>query len=99
MAGNMTMDNKTVNHIAALARIGIDPEEAAGYAVDLSRILELVEQMSAVDTADVEPLTHPRDRLLRMREDRVTEANQRDAFQQVAPSVESGLYLVPRVVD
>lgn len=93
------MDNETVNHIAALARIGIDAEEAAGYAAELSRILELVEQMSAVDTDDVEPLTHPRDRLLRMREDRVTEADQRDEFQQIAPSVESGLYLVPRVVE
>lgn len=93
------MDNDTVNHIATLARIGIDPEEAAGYAAELSKILEFVEQMSSVDTDDVEPLTHPRDRLLRMREDRVTEGDQRDEFQKVAPSVEAGLYLVPRVVE
>lgn len=93
------MDNDTVNHIATLARIGIDPEEAAGYAAELSKILEFVEQMSSVDTDDVEPLTHPQDRLLRMREDRVTEGDQRDEFQKVAPSVEAGLYLVPRVVE
>lgn len=93
------MDKNTVNHIAALARIGIDPGEVDGYAVELSRILELVEQMGSVDTDDVEPLTHPRDRLLRMREDRVTEADQRDEFQRVAPAVEAGLYLVPRVIE
>lgn len=95
----MALDKQTVNDIAALARIGIDAEEAAGYAAELSRILELVEQMSAVDTDDVEPLTHPRDRLLRMREDRVTEADRRDEFQRIAPAVEAGLYLVPRVIE
>lgn len=93
------MDSKTVNHIATLARIGIDPGEVDDYAAELSRILEFVEQMSAVDTADVAPLTHPRDRLLRMREDRVTEPDQRDDFQRVAPAVEAGLYLVPRVIE
>lgn len=93
------MDSKTVNHIATLARIGIDPGEVDDYAAELSRILEFVEQMSAVDTADVAPLTHPRDRLLRMREDRVTEPDQRDEFQRVAPAVEAGLYLVPRVIE
>lgn len=93
------MDSKTVNHIATLARIGIDPGEVEDYAAELSRILEFVEQMSAVDTDDVAPLTHPRDRLLRMREDRVTEPDRRDDFQRVAPAVEAGLYLVPRVID
>jgi aspartyl-tRNA(Asn)/glutamyl-tRNA(Gln) amidotransferase subunit C len=95
----MALDTDTVNQIAALARIGIDPGEVDGYASELSRILELVEQMNAVDTDGVEPLTHPRDRLLRMREDRVTEADQRDEFQRVAPAVEAGLYLVPRVIE
>lgn len=99
MARIMTMDNKTVNHIAALARIGIDPGEVGGYAAELSRILEFVEQMNAVDTDDVEPLTHPQDRLLRMRDDRVTEADQRDEFQRAAPAVAAGLYLVPRVIE
>lgn len=93
------MDTETVNNIAALARIGIDPGEVDGYAAELSRILELVERMNEVDTRDVEPLTHPRDRLLRMREDRVTETNRRDEFQRVAPAVETGLYLVPRVIE
>lgn len=95
----MALDTKTVDHIAALARIGIDPGEADGYAAELSQILEFVEQMNAVDTDDVAPLTHPQDRLLRMRDDRVTETNQRDEFQRTAPAVEAGLYLVPRVVE
>lgn len=93
------MDTDTVNHIAGLARIGIDPGEVDGYARELSKILEFVEQMNSVDTADVAPLTHPQDRLLRMREDRVTEADQREEFQRVAPAVEAGLYLVPRVIE
>ena len=93
------MDIDTVNHIAGLARIGIDPGEVDGYAAELSKILEFVEQMNSVDTEDVEPLTHPQDRLLRMREDRVTEADQRDDFQRIAPAVEAGLYLVPRVIE
>ena len=93
------MDTDTVNHIAGLARIGIDPEEVDGYARELSKILEFVEQMNSVDTGDVAPLTHPQDRLLRMREDRVTEADQREEFQRVAPDVEAGLYLVPRVIE
>ncbi|MGA8258759.1 MAG: Asp-tRNA(Asn)/Glu-tRNA(Gln) amidotransferase subunit GatC [Arenicellales bacterium] len=95
----MALDKDTVTGIAALARIGIDPGEVDGYAAELSRILELVEQMNRVDTEDVEPLTHPRDRTLTMREDRVTEADQREAFQGIAPAVENGLYLVPRVIE
>jgi aspartyl-tRNA(Asn)/glutamyl-tRNA(Gln) amidotransferase subunit C len=95
----MALDKKTVNDIAALARIGIDPAEVDDYASELSKILEFVEQMDRVETGEVEPLTHPRDRLMRMREDQVTESDQRDAFQSIAPAVEDGLYLVPRVVE
>lgn len=95
----MALDKDTVNGIAALARIRIDPAEVESYASELSKILEFVEQMDRVDTADVEPLTHPRDRLLRMRADRVTEVDQRAEFQRIAPAVEAGLYLVPRVVE
>jgi len=95
----MALDKDTVNSIAELARIGIDPDETAGYAAELSRILEFVEQMDRVETDHIEPLTHPRDRLLRMREDAVTEHNQREEFQKIAPAVEDGLYLVPRVVE
>ena len=95
----MALDPGTVNSIAALARIGIEPDEVEGYARELSKILEFVEQMNQVETGDVEPLNHPQDRILRMREDRVTETDQRDEFQRIAPAVEDGLYLVPRVIE
>lgn len=95
----MALDKDTVKGIAALARIGIDPTEVDGYAAELSRILELVEQMDRVDTSGITPLTHPRDRVLAMRPDRVTETDRREEFQRVAPAVEAGLYLVPRVVE
>ena len=91
----MALDHRTVNHIANLARIHIAEEEVERYAGELSRILELMEQMEAV----VLPLTHPQDRRLRLRPDEVSETDQRDAFQAIAPAVEAGLYLVPKVIE
>ena len=95
----MAIDHHTINHIANLARIHVDDAEIERYTSELSRILDLVEQMNAVDTDDVEPLTHPQDRRLRMREDVVTEHDQRADYQTIAPAVESGLYLVPKVIE
>ncbi|MBS1270386.1 MAG: Glutamyl-tRNA(Gln) amidotransferase subunit C [Gammaproteobacteria bacterium] len=95
----MALDRKTVIDIATLARIGIDPDNVDDYASELSKILKFVAQMDQVDTEKVEPLTHPQDRQLRMRMDRVTETDQREGFQQLAPAVEAGLYLVPRVIE
>ena len=95
----MALDHRTVNHIANLARIHIAEEEVERYAGELSRILELMEQMEAVDTESVLPLTHPQDRRLRLRPDEVSETDQRDAFQAIAPAVEAGLYLVPKVIE
>jgi aspartyl-tRNA(Asn)/glutamyl-tRNA(Gln) amidotransferase subunit C len=69
------------------------------YASELSSILEFVEQMDKVDTDNVVPLSHPQDRVLRLREDKVTEEDQRDIFQAVAPATENGLYLVPKVIE
>jgi aspartyl-tRNA(Asn)/glutamyl-tRNA(Gln) amidotransferase subunit C len=69
------------------------------YADSLSRILGLIEQMNAVDTAGVEPMAHPNEAGLRLRADTVTEADQRDKFQKIAPAVEAGLYLVPKVIE
>lgn len=95
----MTLDKQIVQTIARLARLHIDDSETEKYQHELSNILDLVAQMDAVDTSDVEPMTHPFDATLRMREDNVTETNQRDKFQAVAPSTENGLYLVPKVID
>jgi len=95
----MAIDNKTVETIARLARLKIDDNDIEKYRSDISNILALVEQMEAVDTNGIEPMTHPFDATLRLREDEVTENNQRDQFQAVAPNSQDGLYLVPKVID
>lgn len=94
----MSLDNTEVKRIAHLARLAIDEQDITLYAHNLSNILGLVEQMSEVPTEDVTPMAHPLDTLQRLREDKVTESNQRDHFQQVA-EVENGLYLVPKVIE
>jgi aspartyl-tRNA(Asn)/glutamyl-tRNA(Gln) amidotransferase subunit C len=95
----MALAKDTVYRIGRLARIHVGDEEADRYADELSRILDLVEQMNDADTERVEPLAHPQDRSLRLREDEITEADQREAFQGIAPAVEAGLYLVPKVIE
>lgn len=95
----MSLDKADVEKIAHLARIAIDEEMIPEYASNLSGILDLVEQMSAVDTDAVAPMAHPLDMAQRLREDLVSEDNQRDKFQGIAPKVEDGLFLVPRVIE
>jgi len=95
----MALEKDTVESISRLARIHIEDSELETYGKELSKILHLVEQMNAADTTGVEPLTHPLDSALRLREDKVTETNMRDALQAVAPAVDSGLYLVPKVIE
>lgn len=95
----MTLDRKTVYRIARLARIHIDESNVERHASELSSILDFVEQMNTVDTDNVRPLSHPQDRVLRMRDDKVTEPNQREKLQAVAPQTEDGLYLVPKVIE
>ena len=95
----MSLDTDDVNKIAHLARLQIDADQAQGYADSLSDILALVDQMNAVDTSGVEPMAHPQHASARLRDDVVTESDQRDLFQAHAPAVERGLYLVPKVVE
>ena len=95
----MSLDEEQINKIAHLARLRIDVADVEGYADSLSDILELVEQMNAVDTEGVVPMSHPFDVVQRLRDDVVTEQDQRDAFQSVAPAAEQGLYLVPQVIE
>ncbi|HEX7045569.1 MAG TPA: Asp-tRNA(Asn)/Glu-tRNA(Gln) amidotransferase subunit GatC [Burkholderiales bacterium] len=95
----MSLDTNQVRKIAHLARLRISSDEAEQYAEELSRILGLIEQMNAVDTRNVEPMAHPLDVPLRLREDEVTEVDQREKFQAIAPAVEAGLYLVPKVIE
>ena len=95
----MTLDKDTVHSIARLARLNIAESEVEKYQTELSNILELVEQMEQCDTSGIEPMTHPFDTTLRFRDDCVTEKNQREKFQALAPNAEDGLYLVPKVID
>lgn len=95
----MSLDRADVEKIAHLARLAIREDDIPGYAENLSNILDLVEQMNAVDTAGIEPMAHPQDATQRLREDEVTEENRREAYQKVAPQVEDGLFLVPKVIE
>ena len=95
----MALDKEAVVRIAHLARLGVEASECEGYARNLSDILAFVEQLNALDTSGVEPLAHPLEASQRLRFDEVTESDQRHRFQRIAPKVEAGLYLVPRVID
>jgi len=91
--------NQDVENIAHLARLAIDDADFPEYAKNLSNIFELMEQMSTIDTRNIEPMAHPLDTVQRLRKDQVTETNQREHFQQIAPLTEAGLYLVPKVIE
>ncbi len=95
----MTLKNEDVRNIAQLARLQIDDSKIERLTSDLSNILALAEQMKAVDTTKVIPMAHPMDATQRLRDDEVTETNQRDKFQGIAPDVENGFYRVPKVIE
>ena len=95
----MSLSIEEVARIAALARIETPPEEAVAVQAQLNNIFELIGQMQAVDTQGVEPMAHGQGLSLRLREDRVTEQDHRELYQSIAPQVENGLYLVPRVIE
>ena len=95
----MSLDRTDVEKIAHLARLNIAEQDIQEYAENLSNILKLVDQMQAVDTHNIAPMAHPMDAIQRLRIDEVTEGNQRDHLQTVAPAVEAGLFQVPKVIE
>lgn len=95
----MSLDRSDVEKIAHLARMALNVEQIESYAKDLSKILGLVEQLEAVDTENVTPMAHPLHMEQRLRLDEVTEQDHRDDYQAIAPRVENGLFLVPRVIE
>jgi aspartyl-tRNA(Asn)/glutamyl-tRNA(Gln) amidotransferase subunit C len=95
----MSLDASDMEKIAHLAPLAVDPESIGRYAADLSNILDLVARMDAVETSDVQPMAHPLHMNQRLRLDRVTEPDQRELFQGIAPLTAGGLYLVPKVID
>jgi len=88
-----------VRKVAYLARLQMDGARVPEYARELSGILDMVDKLERVDTEAVEPMAHPLDLPARLRDDAVTETDRREAYQAVAPQVEDGLYLVPRVIE
>ena len=95
----MALTLEDVKRVAHLARIAVGEEEARASLAQLTRVFGLIEQMQAVDTRGIEPMSHALDETQRLRPDAVTEADQRQLFQAVAPQVEAGLYLVPKVIE
>ena len=95
----MTITADDVTKIAYLARLGIEQQNIGAYAQDLSGMLNLMQQMGETNTDKVAPMAHPLDQTQRLRVDVVTEINNRDNFQAIAPQVEAGLYLVPKVIE
>jgi aspartyl-tRNA(Asn)/glutamyl-tRNA(Gln) amidotransferase subunit C len=88
-----------IARIAELARLELSPAEADAMREQLNGILAMVDRMGAVDISGVEPMSHPQEMAQRLREDMVTESDQRELFQSIAPAVEDGLYLVPQVIE
>lgn len=95
----MPLSKQDVEKIAHLARLAIREEDIPLYVKNLSDILSFVELMRDIDTTGVIPMAHPQEAEQRLRDDTVTEKDLRDHFQQTAPETESGLYLVPKVID
>jgi len=95
----MSLNSADIKRIAHLARIEVSDAEAEATLTKLTGILGLIEQMQAVDTKGIAPMSHSQDVTQRLREDLVTETNQRELFQSIAPAVEGGLYLVPKVIE
>ena len=95
----MTLSPNDIKRVAKLARIEISEKDAEQNLARLSGIFDLIEQMRAVDTQGVRPMNHSQDMVQRLREDIVTESDQRTLFQSVAPQIEDGYYLVPKVIE
>lgn len=95
----MSLSAQDIKRIAHLARIEVDESDVEASLQKLSGILGLIEQMQAVDTSGIVPMSHSQDVTQRLREDAVTETDQRALFQSNAPAVENGLYLVPKVIE
>ena len=95
----MALTDEEVEAIAHLARLELSPEEIAHYRGDLERILALVQQFAEVEPDEIEPMAHPLDLEQRLRVDAVTESDQHELFQSIAPNVSDDLYVVPRVIE
>lgn len=95
----VSLDSKQIRKVAMLARLRITAAQLDAYTNDLSGIMDMMDSLETVDTHAVEPMAHPLELTARLRADRVSDAGAPDQFQAIAPAVEQGLYLVPRVIE
>ncbi len=95
----MSVEQSDIAKLARLARIRITEESSEELRQRIGDILGMIDTMQAVDTQAIEPMANPHDASQRLRADVVTETDQREHFQRIAPSTEDGLYLVPKVID
>jgi len=95
----MSLSDDQIRRLARLARIALEPGETLEVAERLNRILKLVDEIQSTDTAGIEPMSHALDVVQRLRPDEVSEPDRREDYQAVAPAVEDGLYLVPKVIE
>lgn len=95
----MTLTIHDIKQIADLAYLKVSDDEAKSTLAQLSDIFKLIETMQAVDTSHVEPMSHAQNVVQRLRDDQVTETDHRELYQSIAPQVEEGLYLVPKVIE
>jgi aspartyl-tRNA(Asn)/glutamyl-tRNA(Gln) amidotransferase subunit C len=95
----MSLSLDDIKRVANLACIEVSEAEAATALAQLSGIFGLIEQMQAVDTSAIEPMSHAQDVVQRLRDDTITESDQHELFQSIAPKTEAGLYLVPKVIE
>ena len=95
----MPITEKEVREIAQLARISIADKDMSSYEDQLNKILAFVDEMKAIETEGITPLAHPLEETQKLRNDKVSEKNQRESYQSVAPTTENGLYLVPQVIE
>jgi len=95
----MSFSSEDIKKVAVLARLQVSEDKAQKLGEDITNILNLVDQLQAVDTTDVAPMAHPMDAVQILRADEVTESDQRNKYQACAPATEDGLYLVPKVIE
>ena len=95
----MSLSPDEVRNVARLARLHVGDQDLPRYARNLSDILQMVERLNAADTREVEPMAHSQDLSQRLRPDQVSESDQRERFQAIAPQTQDGLYLVPKVIE
>lgn len=93
------MNSCEIEKLANLARLEVNAQTVSETAKSITNVLSLIDELQAIETSDIEPMAHPLDAKQRLRADTVSEPNQRESFQAIAPSTENGLYLVPKVID